>query len=797
MKCLFNILILVVFTAKMFASSDDPNGFKEVITEEFSVQKGLFTVYSKDDQIFFEIPDSLFGRDMLIASRIAKVSDPTKAMAGEMRRNPLLFHFEKKGVRVMMMVKNTDDLLGDSVNLLKNSFDRNYIDPIFHVFPVKTYAKDSSVLIDVSEFFLKEIPMITPFGSKGKPGKLDKDASYIEKIQVCENNIEIQSYFNYTNPSTPFRALLNRSLVLLPKVPMMPRLGDRRINYFTSGKKVFDENGIAARSVDYITRFRMEPKSEDIKKYLSGGLVVPKKQIVVYIDNGIPKRWQKYVKAGIEDWRIAFEAIGFKDAVIAKVFPEDSAFNPDQLENTCFRYIPKSTANAMGLRWTDPRSGEILQGEVVWFHDVIEKLHDWRLVQCGTVDPESRKEIFSDGLMGRMIRYAAAHEMGHVLGLKHNMRASYSYPVDSLRSETFTDIYGTTPSIMDYARNNYVAQPGDGVDSLCPPLIGKYDMFAIKYGYQWLPDIKTPNDESSILNKFFLDVANDPMCRYVNQFAIGVSGDPSAQSESLGDDAIRANEYGMNNLKVVVENLSQWCCKPNQGYDYLERIYKEVYKQYEEYLKHNLSYIGGVYQYYGVEGEGKSSEKPITKIKQQQALKWIFNQIINSGWLLNKDVEFRLGNKSNDYFKLQASMFDKLMNGFFFQRLETYRDIYNSGEYLSDLGNLVWSLSSKDKLSDLDMIIQQNFVHNLIHIMSSSDSYVSSPLNSKNKLAGLNEESLTSANASKIGFAEHFTLMAAQEQILKAKKIVEKQLKNKLYRQHYLLIDRMIEKSGF
>ncbi|GAF03026.1 glutamyl- and glutaminyl-tRNA synthetase [Saccharicrinis fermentans DSM 9555 = JCM 21142] len=543
------IVILIFFNiTKSYAEDDKKSAnrkikpYEKVITPDFTSQVGMFTVHRSEDKLYFEIPDSIFKRDFLMASRIAKVSNPSrgKAYAGELRKNPVMFQLSHDKKNVYLLVPNVKDQLGEKCEDIKNAFDRNYLTPILETFPIKAIGIDSALVIDVTEFFAKELPLVTPFKSKGKPGKLDKDASYLSKVQVFNKNIELQSYFNWTTSSTPYRTLVNRSIVLLDKEPMMPRLDDRRINYFSGSKTYFDDKSTTSRNESYIHRYRMEPKKEDIEAYLAGKIVEPQKPIVVYIDNGLPKRWQKYVKQGIEDWQMAFEAIGFKNAIVAEIFPDDPEFNPDNLINTTFRYVPNTTVNAQGTRWIDPRSGEIIKGDIIWFGDVIEKLHDWRLVQCGQVEEEARQKTFSDELMGRLIRYAASHEMGHTLGFEHNMRASYAYPVDSLRSVTFTKKYGTTPSIMDYARYNYIAQPEDKGVELTPPPVGIFDIFAIKYGYQWLPDIKNPNDEFEILNSWFLEKANDPMYRFTPQFAMGISGDPASQAEALGDDAVKA-----------------------------------------------------------------------------------------------------------------------------------------------------------------------------------------------------------------------------------------------------------------
>lgn len=509
--------------------------YEKVITKVATTQCGLFKVHQLEDKVYFEIPDSLLERDMLLASRIAQVSDPSNAVAGEMPKNPIMVKFRRDERNIYLMKEVLNYKLVDGESNLKNAFERNSILPVFETFPIKAVGPDEqSAVIDVTGFFSKEIDQISPFSGKAKPGTLDTKASSVSNIQVFERNIEVQADFNYSSKGNPFRALVNRSLLLLPKEPMMPRLYDRRMNYFSSSQRLFDEDGEAAENVKYINRFRLEPKPQDKVRYFNGEIVEPAKPIIVYVDNGLPERWRKYVKRGIEDWQKAFEAIGFKNAIQAEDFPNDPEFNPNDLRHTCFRYITNATINAKGPRWTDPRSGEIIRGDVIWYHNVIQKLHDWCLVQCGAVEEGAREKVFSDELMGRLIRYAASHEIGHVLGFQHNMRASYAYPVDSLRSASFTRKYGTTPSVMDYARFNYIAQPGDKGVELTPPHLGVYDYHAIKWGYQLIEGMGTPEEEYPTLNQWILDKATDPMYRFTLQFAVGISPDPASQAEALG-----------------------------------------------------------------------------------------------------------------------------------------------------------------------------------------------------------------------------------------------------------------------
>ena len=779
------IFFACFFHAKAQQAPKELKAFNQVVPAGVVAKAGLFNVYEVKNKVYFEVPDSLLGREMLLASRIAQVSDPSKAYAGEMRRSPLLFFFSRHENMLFMHTNSLNITVGDNQENLRKAFDRHSIKPVFQTFPIECISNNNGYLIDVTRFFSEEIPIITPFASKGKPGKLEADASYISKIQVFKNNIELQTYLNYSTTTQPFRALVNRSILLLPIQKMTPRLSDRRMNYYDSGNRILNESGEPIVNASYISRFRLEPKPQDREKYFAGQLVEPEKPIVFYVDNGFPELWRKYIKAGIEDWQKAFEAIGFKNAIIALDYPSDSTFNPDDLRYNCFRYVTNLVANAMGTRWVDPRTGEIITADVFWFHNVTEKLHDWRLIQCGAVEEGARKREFDEQLMGRLIRYAAAHEIGHSLGMEHNMRASYAYPVDSLRSPSFTEKYGTTPSIMDYARSNYIAQPGDGVTQLSPPLLGLYDIFAVKVGYQLIEGVTNPADEYNTINEWFLEHADDPIYRYCRQFALGISPDPAAQAEALGDNAIMAGNYGVKNAQFVMNHLVEWCTENGRDYDYLKRIYEELVKQYERYIEHATSCVGGAYQYLGVEGENVPLFEPLPVEEQLQAADWIIRQISNNDWILNREIEARLGSLKKNWVELNVTALDNLMNGYILLRIQTNNTSLSIEEYLDYLGEKIWQLGNdKDGLTEMDIILQQSFVRNLKSISMTlvADKPVS--VSEKNPES---ESQLVLTNSSKTNYADYFAVMAARAGLKNTVKMARKLRKQNKEHYEYLI----------
>ena len=563
------------------------NGIKpygEVITKDAKTDKGLFDVHFVDDKYYYEIPDSLFGREMLMVTRIAKTADGIGFGGG--KTNTQSLRWEKKAKMVVLRVVGHENVAADSLPIHEAVVNSNF-EPVLYTFPIQAFSKDSTkVVIEVSPLFEKDVQALgLPDGYRKeyKISRLDDGKSFIEHIHSYPQNIEARHVKTYAASNPPsnqstgtISVEMNNSMIMLPKVPMKRRYFDQRVGWFARSEVDYGLPAQESKTIRFLDRWRLEVKDEDIEKFKQGELVEPKKQIVYYIDRATPDQWRKYIKQGIEDWQVAFEAAGFKNAIIAKNPPtkeEDPDWSPEDVRYSVVRYLASPIPNANGPHVSDPRSGEILESDINWYHNVMTLLRNWFFVQTAAINPDAQSVAFKDEVMGRLIRFVSSHEVGHTLGLPHNMGSSPAYPVDSLRSAVFTKKYGTAPSIMDYARFNYIAQPGD-VGVALMPNIGIYDKYAIEWGYRPILD-KSATDEKSTLDSWILKHQGDPKYRFGRQQSGGVI-DPSSQTEDLGDDAVKASMYGIANLKRIVPNLIKWTAEDGKNYEDRDTLWPSI-----------------------------------------------------------------------------------------------------------------------------------------------------------------------------------------------------------------------------
>ncbi len=719
--------------------------YKKVITKEAKTDEGLFTVHKIDDSYFYEIPDSLFGREMLMVTRIAKTA--TGLGFGGGKQNTSVLRWEVKDKKVLLRVVSHQIYAADSLPISEAVKNSNF-EPVLYAFDIKAYHKDTlsdtrNTVIDASELFKKDVkPLGLPqFRRRGyKVTRLDEKRSYIDTIRSYPRNIETRHVKTYNASEPPsngatgsLSVMMSNSMILLPETPMKRRYFDQRVGWFARGQTDYGQDAQKSKTITYLDRWRLEVKDEDIEKYNRGELVEPKKQIVYYIDRATPKKWVPYIKQGIEDWQVAFEAAGFKNAIIAKDPPtpeEDPDWSPEDVRYSVVRYLASPIPNANGPHVSDPRSGEILESDINWYHNVMTLLRNWFFVQTAAINPDAQGVEFKDEVMGRLIRFVSSHEVGHTLGLPHNMGSSVAYPVDKLRDPEFTKKYGTAPSIMDYARFNYVAQPGDG-DVALMPNIGIYDKYAIKWGYKPILD-KSAEDEKKTLDNWILEHAGDPMYRFGRQ-QFGVI-DPSSQTEDLGDDAVKASTYGIANLKRIVPNLIKWTAEDGKNYDDLETMYNQVLSQYNRYMGHVTGNIGGVYEYYKTYDQDGAVYTHVNADKQKEALEFLQKELFETPeWLIDENIfdkvesagsverirrfQTRTLNNLLDFGRVGRMLENEALNG---------ADAYTTIDMMEDLRDGLFSeLRSSRKIDIYRRNLQRAYVERLETLMTKEQTRLS------------------------------------------------------------------------
>jgi hypothetical protein len=564
--------------------------------------------------------------------------------------------------------------------------------------------------------------------------RLDRARTFISSAKSYPENIEVRHVLTYeageppSNGSSNSISLeMNQSMILLPADPMQPRLCDRRVGFFSVELTDYGRDAQKAEERCYITRWRLEPK--DPAALARGELVEPVKPIVYYIDPATPAKWRPFLKQGVEDWNRAFEAAGFRNAIIARDPPtpeEDPEFSPEDVRYSVIRYFSSPIENAYGPHVHDPRTGEILESDIGWYHNVLNLLRNWYFIQTAAVNPDARSVKFRDEVMGRLVRFVSAHEVGHTIGLPHNWGSSVAYPVDSLRSKSFTDAMGTAPSIMDYARFNYIAQPGDGVTMLLPD-IGIYDKWAVQWGYTPIPQATSADAERPILNDWVVERAGDPLYFYGRQ---GPRIDPRSQNEDLGDDAVKASDYGIANLRVILENLVTWTEEEAKDYDDLNELYGQVAIQWNRYVGHVAANVGGWYENFKTYDQEGIVYEMVPENRQREAMRWLDTQVFQTpSWLLDEGVlrriegvgamdrlrRYQVGavNTLLDPQRLARMMEAEVMHG---------EETYTPGELFADLRNSLWSeLHTTESIDAFRRNLQRGYLERLEYLMTQED----------------------------------------------------------------------------
>jgi Met-zincin/Domain of unknown function (DUF5117)/Domain of unknown function (DUF5118) len=723
-----------------------PKPYKEVITDKAVSHEGLFIVHKVEDKWYFEIPDSMLQREFMAITRFGKTGGGG-VYGGELANQQTL-QWEKGPANTLFLRVVTLVNMADSTNKIYTAVRNSNVDPIAAAFDIKAYGKDStSVVIEVTDYFKGDNQIVSiPQGVKGrmKIGGLAMDRSYIEQINTFPINTEVRSVktfssggglpslFSFGPPSISDAAgavtlELNTSFILLPTVPMAKRLADSRVGYFADDYTIYSDDQQKIDNQEFIVRWRLEPRPEDRVKWEHGELVEPLKPIIYYIDPATPKKWVPYLMQGIDDWQQAFEKAGFKHAIEAREWPvNDSTMSLEDARYSVLRYFASDIENAYGPNVHDPRSGEIIESHIGWYHNIMEILHDWYMIQTAAVDPRARKMHIDDSLMGNLIRFVSSHEVGHTLGLRHNMGSSSTVPVEKLRDKAWLDVHGHTPSIMDYARFNYVAQPEDNIpEKDLFPRIGEYDRWAIQWGYSY-SGAKDPKEDAKIVNRWIIDsLQANPRLWFGGE---GFNQDPRAQMEDLSDNSMKASEYGIKNLQRILPNLPEWTREENDKYDNLEEMYKQVIGQFGRYMGHVLKNVGGVYETFKSVEQAGDVYAPTPKARQREAVAFLNTQLFDTPhWLLDESILNKISSPSagDPVGSIQTGVLSSLLSASRMNSLLQSGNRYGEGkiysveDLLSDTHKGIWKeLTTHQSISVWRRNLQKTYVESLISILN-------------------------------------------------------------------------------
>ena len=686
--------------------------YSDIVDERTLSDDGLFTVHHSDDDFYFEVPDSLLDRDMLLISRVSGVQ---AGMGGFLPAGAAvsrqMVRFERAGDRVLLR-KYSGEAVADDTLAIALSVESNYFAPILASFDIEARGPGgSSSVIDVTDFYQGDTPALSGLSPaqrrRFQVRRLDPARSFIGTVRSYPLNVNVRHTLTYDASAPPsderantISMEMNQSLIVLPADPMMPRYADARVGYNSINRINYGLDEQMAATETFIRRWRLEPS--DPVAYERGELVDPITPITWYVDRATPERWRAAVKRGVENWNAAFEAAGFSNAVRALDPPsaeEDPEWDPEDVRYSVVRWSASMTRNAQGPSTSDPRTGEIIESDIVWYHNHMRSYRNWMMVQTGAANPGARSLPIDENLMAEAMEQVITHEIGHAIGLPHNMVASSSFAVDSLRSQSFASRMGVAPTIMDYARQNYIAQPEDGLE---PEdflrRIGPYDLYSVSWGYRVIPGAQTPDDERGLLDAWILERAGDRRYKYLPQGGLGVS-DPRAQTEDMGDDPVRASSYGMANLKLIVPKLVEWTTQPGEDYTDLGEIYGEALSQWNRYVGHVVNVVGGVYVDLKTADQRGTVFDVVPRTSQKEAMAWLRREVFQAPiWLNDPGILDRIGPSTGGLRAVQArqaAVLNRLLDARRMDILSEMEatqpdDAYPLVEFLDDLREAVW-----------------------------------------------------------------------------------------------------------
>ena len=730
-----------------------PRSYKELITPKAKTTRGLFNVHKIDDKFYFEIKESLFGREIMAITRFSKVAGGGGVYGGELA-NQQVVRFEKGPDNKVFMRVVTVISVADSSQPIYKAVKNSNLDPIAASFDIKAFGADSTgAIIDVTDYFKGDNQAVSINPSSKRRLNLtaiQSDKSYIETIKSFPINTEVRSVKTFGASAampgmgaapSPFPSAslpaanaagvvtleINNSFILLPEKPMQKRLNDIRTGYFVDDYTVYSDDQQKTEESSFIVRWKVQPKKEDIERWKKGELVEPEKPIIYYLDPATPKKWRPYLIQGVNDWQAAFEKAGFKNAIMGKEWPEgDSTMSLEDARYSVIRYFASDIQNAYGPNVHDPRSGEILESHIGWYHNVMSLLHDWYFVQTAAVDPEARKMKFDDDLMGNLIRFVSSHEVGHTLGLRHNMGSSSKTPVEKLRDKAWVEANGHTASIMDYARFNYVAQPEDNISRAgLFPRIGDYDKWAIEWGYGYGAD--NEEDDKKQRNKLYNErLAKNPRV-WFGTYEYGNLSDARTQSEDLGDNSMKASDYGVKNLKRIMAKLPEWTKEEGDRYQNLQQMYGQVVSQFNRYLGHVARNIGGYYETpKSVEQTGDVYEVT-PKAIQKEAVAFVNNHLFTTPeWMLNYNILNKINNPVSDQLStIQDNVLGSVLSSSRLTKMAVHANrfpnAYTIDELLTDMEkNILSEWTAKKSIDGHRRNLQKSYVERMIALLGTA-----------------------------------------------------------------------------